>query len=75
MTITSGNSSVSYDTAGTTITGGKVLFSAAVVVGGNIYFDLTDLDIFALPGDTLTFSFESNDSCTCSITATWSEDI
>lgn len=75
VTITSGQSVISYDTAGTTVTGGKVLFSAAVVVGGNISFDLTDFDIFIGPGETITLSFESNDSCTCSVTTTWSEDI
>jgi hypothetical protein len=75
VTITSGQSVTSYDTAGTTITGGEVVFVASVVVGGNSFFNLDDLDIFISPGDDLTLSFESGDSCTCSVAVTWSEDL
>lgn len=75
VTITSGQSVTSYDTAGTTITGGEVVFVASVVVGGNSFFNLDDLDIFIAPGDDLTLSFESGDSCTCSVAVTWSEDL
>lgn len=75
VTITNGQSIASYDTAGTTITGGTVVFNSAVVVGGNSHFDMTDNDIFLGPADTLTFSFQSNDSCTCTVAVSWSEDL
>jgi len=75
VTITSGQSVVSYDTAGTTISGGTVVFNSAVVVGGNNYFNMIDQDIFISPGDTLTFSFTSNDSCTTTVAVSWSEDL
>lgn len=74
-TITSGQSVVSYDTAGTTVTGGTVVMNLAVVVGGNQDFDLTDQSIFFAPGDTITFAFESNDSCTVTVAIVWSEDL
>jgi hypothetical protein len=75
VTITSGQSVTSYDTAGTTITGGETVFVASVVVGGNSFFSLDDLDIFIAPGEDMTFSFESGDSCECSVAVTWSEDL
>jgi hypothetical protein len=75
VTITSGQSVTSYDTAGTTLSGGNVLFAAPVVVGGNEFFQVSDLNIFIAPGEDLTFSFSSDDSCSCSVAATWSEDL
>jgi len=75
VTITSGNSITSYDTAGTTVTGGTVIFNSIIGVGNNAYEDLTELDLFAYPGDTLTFSITSTQSVTAGIGITWTEDI
>ena len=75
VTITSGQSLASVDTAGTTVSGGTVVMNAAIVVGGNSHFDMTDQDIFLSPAETLTFSFTSSDSSTVTIAISWSEDL
>lgn len=75
VTITNGNSIASYDTAGTTVTGGTVIFNSIIGVGNNAYEDLEGLDLFAYPGDTLTFSITSTQSVTTGIGVTWTEDI
>jgi len=75
VTITSGNSITSYDTAGTTVTGGTVMFNSIIGVGNNAYEDLTDLDLFAYPGDIITFSITSTQSVTCGVGITWTEDL
>ena len=75
VTITSGNSVSSVDTAGTTVTGGTVIFNSIIGVGNNAYNDLTELDLFSNPTETLTFSITSTQSVTTGIAVTWSEDI
>lgn len=75
VTITSGNSITSYDTAGTTVTGGIVMFNSIIGVGNNAFEDLSDLDLFAYPGDTITFSITSTQSVTAGVGITWTEDI
>ena len=74
-TITSGNSVVSFDTAGTTVTGGNIEYNAIVAVGNSMYADVTDLDIYIAPGEILTFAIESTQSATVGVGVTWSEDL
>ena len=75
VTITNGNSVASYDTAGTTVSGGTVIFNSIIGVGNNAYEDLTDLDLFAYPGDTITLSLTSTQNVTAGIGITWTEDL
>lgn len=75
VTITSGNSVVSIDTAGTTVTGGNLEFSAIVAVGNSMSQDLTDLNVYMGPGETLTFAIESSQSATVGVGMTWAEDL
>lgn len=75
VTITSGNSVVSVDKAGTTVTGGNLEWNAIVAVGNSMAEDVTDLDLYIAPGETLTFSIESTQSATVGVGMTWSEDL
>lgn len=75
VTITNGNSVTSYDFAGTTVTGGTVMFNSIIGVGNNFTQDLTELDLFAYPGDIITFSITSTQSATAGVAITWSEDL
>lgn len=75
VTITSGNSTASVDTAGTTVTGGNVVYNSIIGIGNNFSEDITDLDIFSNPWDLLTFSITSTQSVTAGIAVTRSEDI
>lgn len=65
-----------YDTAGTTITGGEVVWNATFVTNsGGPTVDLTDADVFCSPGDTLTFAAKSTVSTRVGVALNWSEDI
>ena len=75
VSISNGNSVTSYDTAGTTITGGVVMFNSIIGVGNNAYADLSDLDLFGYPGDLITFSITSTQSATVGVGVTWTEDL
>ncbi len=74
-TITNGQSIVSYDIAGTTITGGSVLFNTTVPRNYGQYINLEDLDIFSSPTDIISFAMKTTTSGTCSVAANWVEDI
>ena len=74
-TITNGNSVVSVDTAGTTVTGGNVEWNGIVAVGNSMAADVTELDLYIAPGETLTFAIESTQSATVGVGMTWSEDL
>ncbi len=76
VTITSGNSVVSYDTAGTTVAGGTYIFNASVGNGGGgVTIDLTPYNLFVAPGDILTVSGFSTISSAMSVSINWNEDI
>jgi len=75
VTITSGNSIASYDIAGTTVTGGAVIYNAIIGIGNNDSENLVDLDLFGYPGDTITFSLTSTQNATGGIGVTWTEDL
>ncbi len=75
VTITSGNSSTSYDIAGTTITGGTKVFSIIVDNPNTQVIDLIPYEIFIPAGETLTISGTSTNSSTLGVSLTWSEDL
>ena len=74
VTITSGNSIASYDTAGTTVTGGTYLFNTTVAGASGQYCDLTTQDIYIAPGETLTISGLASASSTLGVSVNWCED-
>ena len=75
VTITSGNSIVSVDTAGTTIADGRRIYSVTVENPGGQHIDLLNEDIFIAPGETLTISAASTNSSLMGCSINWSEDI
>lgn len=75
VTITSGNSITSYDTAGTTITGGNYLFSLFADNPNSQTVDLEPYDIFIPPAEILTISGFSTNSSQLGLALSWSEDI
>lgn len=75
-TITSGNSIVSYDVAGTTVTGGTYIHSFTCDnPNSSGIINLIPFEIFLAPGETLTISGFSTISSTMSVAINWSEDI
>lgn len=56
VTITSGNSAVSYDVAGTTITGGTKIFTVTVDNPNSTVIDLIPYEIYLPATETLTIS-------------------
>ena len=80
ITITNGNSTASSNTAsGTTVTGGNIIFTATLANGpSNFIYDLTDYDIVAYPGDTVSLCVAVVGTGTkgdFAASLTWSEDI
>ncbi len=69
------NSITQSDVAGTTITGGIIKFNSAISSTTNAFFDVTDLDLYLNPGDTLTFAAKASSATTISVAVTWVEDI
>lgn len=75
VTLTSAQSIASVDTAGTTITGGVVIWNAVLFNDSSGVIDLTGQDIFIAPGETLTVSATATASATVSAAINWSEDV
>ena len=75
VTITSGNSIASYDIAGTTVTGGILVFNLTMSEPGSYSMDLTPFDLFIAPGEIMTISGYSSSSATISVAVNWTEDI
>lgn len=75
MTITSGNSVASYDTAGTTITAGVYRFNLTLGASGTEAVDLTPHEIFVAPGEQLVISGVATGNSTVGLSLNWSEDI
>ena len=75
VTITSGNSMVSYDVAGTTVSNGTYKFSQVISQNGNNTFDLTPFSLYLLPGDTMTISAAAGTSATCAVAINWDEEV
>lgn len=70
----SDQSSVEYDTAGTTVSGGVVISQQAVAKNQNSTVNLQEFNLFLLPGETLTFSSESTATNATTIAVSWRED-
>jgi len=65
---------ISYDTAGTTVTGGTQILSFQLATNGSERILISDvLDIHIMPGDTLTFSATSTNSAHVFIDVRWRE--
>lgn len=75
VTITSGNSIASYDTAGTTITGGIMVLSVTVDNPNSQFIDLLPYDLYVAPADVMTLSAYSSNSSTIGVSLNWTEDI
>lgn len=75
VTITSGNSITSYDTAGTTITGGYRLFSITVDNPNSSIIDLSDYDLVIAPGQILSIAGYSSSTSQLATSINFSEDI
>jgi hypothetical protein len=75
VTITSGNSIVSVDTAGTTVTGGAYIWQGTMCQAGNLYADLSSFDIFVSPGEILTVSGFASNSASVAAGLNWEEDV
>lgn len=74
-TITSGNSIVSADVAGTTVSGGTFLYTLVCGAQGSPLIDLTPFELFVAPGEILTVSGFASSSATIGVGLNWSEDI
>ncbi len=75
VTITAGNSIASYDTAGTTVTGGTYLFNIGLGPSGSQFVDLTPYDLFVAPTEILTVSGFGVANANISASINWAEDI
>jgi hypothetical protein len=75
VTITAGNSVASVDKAGTTLTGGSVLFNLSLARYTGTTLDVTTLDLFIDPGSTLTFSITGDQAGDARVSVNWVEDI
>lgn len=75
VTITSGNSIASYDVAGTTSTGGTLVFNAMINNTGQFIIDLTPFNIFVAPGEILTIAGSATGATQIGIAVNWTEDI
>jgi len=75
VTITSGNSIASYDTAGTTVSGGTFIYSISVDNPNSTMKDLIQESLIIAPGETLTVSGYSTNSATMGVSVNFSEDI
>ena len=63
------HSTLAYDTAGTTITGGSVLATYVLGKDGNQTVDLEKIKLFLEPGETLTISSEATAADNAEVTA------
>jgi len=73
--IDASTSTVSYDVAGTTITGGTQLYSQYVISGSDRFINLQHMELFLIPSDTLTIcASRSIGSSDIGVTINWKED-
>ncbi len=80
-TITNGNSVVSYDTTGTTVTTtptSYIIFNTNVSRNSNVVVDVSTLDIYINPSETLTFLIKTiggGSGQVANVSVNWTEDI
>ncbi len=76
ISINPNTSIVSYDTGGTTVTGGTALFSFYLQANTAFSFSLSDYNIVLNPNDTLVLACQTQtDSPTISATMSWTEGL
>lgn len=75
VTITSGNSVISADTAGTTVSGGTYIWQGNVCQGGNLFLDLTPFNIFVAPSEILSITGFASSSANVSVGVNWQEEV
>ena len=75
IAVTSAQSCVTIDTAGTTVTGGTVIYNAAASNNGGTTENVFDLDLIIFPGDKLSFAVTCSASATVIVACNWTEDI
>lgn len=74
LTITSGASSVSYDVAGTTGTGGYTVFNTLTSRNTSEEMDLTPYNIYLAPGEDAIFAAQCSAATSFGIAVNWNED-
>ena len=74
VTITSGNSIASFDVAGTGTTG-TVVSNLCLARNSNFALDLTPLNLFIGPGQTITVTAASAAAASIQIAFNWNEDV
>lgn len=72
--ISTNNSVVSVDTAGTTVANGQVIQTIEVAKNSSDSRNLREQEIILYPGETLTFSAASAGTITADVSVTWRED-
>ena len=74
VTITSGNSIASFDVAGTGTTG-TVVSNLCLARNSNFALDLTPLNLFIGPGQTISVTAQSAASASIQVAFNWNEDV
>jgi hypothetical protein len=75
VTLTAANSIISRDIAGTTVTGGTILFNSLIAFNTSVEIDMTPYDLYIAPGETLVISMTSTASATVACAVNWQEDV
>lgn len=76
VTITAGQSTMSSNIVSSTISGGNVIYTSTVNIGGAMTIDVTDFNLSIYPSDIVCFvAYASEASTTVGISSLWSEDI
>jgi hypothetical protein len=75
VTVTSGLSVASVDTAGTYTSGGYMVFDITAANPGTAFADMLDYDIFLGPTEVLTATVTSTNSTVCGVALNWLEDV
>jgi len=74
VTITNGNSITSFDVAGTGTTGTDV-YNLCLARNSNFSLDLTPLNLFVGPGQTISVTAQSAASASIQVAFNWNEDV
>ena len=76
VTITGGQSTMSSNAAALTVTGGTVIYTMTINIGGSNTMDVTPMDINVYPGDVLAIcAYSTASGPVVGVSATWNEDI
>jgi hypothetical protein len=75
VTLTAANNITSFDIAGTTITGGTVMFNLAFARNTGIPIDLTPFDLTLEAGSIYSFAITGDSSGAARVAVNWTEDI